>query len=315
MKKIIQNPDLLIGAREGQEVIYPDFIKSFFLGNTHSDIVRHDCYYEGREMFNKLKDHVIIGQLTIDKDFKKYPNDSIRNFELTPFVDTISPLFPHNTLTGDDKLWRYMSYEKFESLINSRSIYFARIDQFQDNLEGVPSFISIKHIMSDKSKNDKQKQECLRLYHLRIENNRRVSYACCWHINKNVNIELWNSYGGNSNNSIGIETNVAKLNKELLKTGLPFLNEPMRYFDENYFNQYAYWFPTMFKREEYKNEKEYRTILFIHGWDSIGVKSKVNIENLIRRIHVHPNSTKEFFKEVQIFIKNSGLNIPVTKSK
>jgi hypothetical protein len=315
MQRKVRNPDMLIGAKEGEEIVYPDFYKKFFLGNTKNEIVDHDCYYEGPEMFNKLKDHVILGQLTVDKDFSKYPNDSDRNFEHTPFVETVSPLFPHNPLMGCDKLWRYISYEKFENLISSKSLYFARIDQFKDNLEGVPSFISVKNILADKSKNDKQKQEILRLYHLRAENNRKVSYACCWHINNNVNKELWNIYGEKSSESIGIETNVAKLSKELSKTGMAFLNEPVRYFDENYFNQYVYWFPTMFKRLEYKSENEYRTILFVHGWNLPGVKAGINIENLIRRIHIHPDASKEFFKKVQIFIKESRFKIPVTKSR
>lgn len=311
---MIRNPDMVAGMKEGQEFTYPDFYKTFFLGNTKSEIVKHDCLYEGKEMFHKLKDHVIIGQLTVDKDFSKHGNDAYRNFELTPIVETVSPLFPHNYLTGNDKLWRYISFEKFEHLINSKSLYFSRIDQFEDNLEGVPSFVSIKNIMSDKSKTDKQKQETLRLYHLRIENNRKVSFACCWHINNKVNNDLWNIYGKNSTNSIGIETNVSKLNRELIATGMPFLNEPVRYFDEDYFNQYAYWFPTMFKRLEFKQENEYRTILFVHGWDFNGIKAGVNIQNLIRRIHIHPGATKEFFKKVQVFVKSSGFKIPVTKA-
>lgn len=313
-KRTIRYPDMVIGSKEGEEVFYPDFYKTFFLGNTNSEIVRHDCYYEGPEMFKKLKNHVIIGQLTVDKDFSKYPNDADRNFEHTPIVETVSPLFPHNPLTGGDKLWRYVSFEKFESLISSKSLHFARIDQFEDNLEGVPSFVSVKNIMADKSKNDKQKQEILRLFHLRVENNRKVSFACCWHINNNINKELWNIYGKNSTESIGIETNVAKLNKELSKTGMAFINEPVRYFDENYFNQYAYWFPTMFKRNEYKHENEYRTILYVHGLDVTGIKNSVNVENLIRRIHVHPDASKDFFKKVQMFIKQSGFKIPVTRS-
>lgn len=315
-KKEIKNPDMVVGTKEGAEIIYPDFYKTFLLGNTKSEIVKHDCYYEGADMFKKLKDHVIFGQITVDKFLKNNPADIDRNFEHTPFVDieTISPLLPHIPLLGHDKLWRYISYEKFEDLINSKSLHFARIDQFKDNLEGVPSFVSVKNIMSDKSKTDRQKQETLRLYHLRIENNRKVSFACCWHINNNVNKELWSIYGQDSVESIGIETNVSKLNKELSKTGIPFLNEPVRYFDENYFNQNVYWFPTMFKRLEYKFENEYRTILFVHGWDFTGVKTKVNIENLIRRIHIHPNASNDFFKKVQNLIKQSGLKIPITKS-
>lgn len=306
---------MVIGTKEGEEVTYPDFHKTFILGNTKSEIVTHDCYYEGPEMFKKLNEHVIFGQITVDKYLSKNPNDVDRNFEHTPIVETVSPLFPHNPLTGSDKLWRYIGFEKFEQLINSKSLHFACIDQFEDNLEGVPSFVSVKNIMLDKSKNDRQKQEILRLYHLRIENNRKVSFACCWHINNNVNKELWNIYGKSSTESIGIETNVAKLNKELSKTGMVFINEPVRYFDEDYFNQYAYWFPTMFKRLKYKSENEYRTILFVHGWNLTGVKAAVDVENLIRRIHVHPNSSKEFFKKVQLFIKKAGLKIPVTKSK
>lgn len=35
-----------------------------------------------------------------------------------------------------DFLWKYMSFEKFVSLLGTKSLYFTRADKFEDPLEG-----------------------------------------------------------------------------------------------------------------------------------------------------------------------------------
>ena len=36
-----------------------------------------------------------------------------------------------------DCLWKYMSFEKFVSLLGTKSLYFTRADKFEDPLEGL----------------------------------------------------------------------------------------------------------------------------------------------------------------------------------
>ena len=303
---MIRNSDMAVCAKIGEEVKEPNWYKVFLLGGTDSQITQHKCLYEGKYAYEKLDDHVIICQITVEGGKHK-------GIEHTPIVDSTNPLKTRLKLLNSNKIWRFMSLYKFEDLINSKRLHYARIDQFEDKLEGISPYSSIKAILDDNQRNEEQKRDTFNLYKIRMENNRKVSFACCWHINERINFSLWDEYGGNSYESIAIQTNIQKINKIIKDTGIPVLNEPIRYFDEPYFNQNAYWFPTIFKRSKYENEREFRSILFMHGIELPGLNICIKPEDFISKIYVHPKASKEFFKKIRFFIKDKGLKIPVAQ--
>ncbi|WP_156105934.1 hypothetical protein [Comamonas aquatica] len=60
-------------------------------------------------------------------------------------ADTSHPSFlqPSNP---DIWIWRYMDIAKYISFIKDRSLYFTRLDQFDDPYEGRPDNIILDHI-------------------------------------------------------------------------------------------------------------------------------------------------------------------------
>ncbi len=309
----IRCPDQLVGSIEGEEVVTPTFTKYFLMGGTDSQIHKHECLYEGSQAYKMLDDHVVIGQVTIHGE--THTGGTHGNIEHTPIVDRINSLPPHKIMSNDTRIWRYLTFEKFDDLIESQSLYFARLDQFEDNLEGTAPVSNIKNILLDTRLNEEQKKESFRLYKLRMENNRKVGFACCWHINEDINFQMWDEYGRNSTTSICIRSNLKRIKHCLSKSGLPFLAEPVRYFDEPYFNQTVYWFPTLFKRAKYQLEKEYRCILFAHGLKSNGIKIKTDLSDLVTKIYIHPQAPNEFFKKIKSLVKANGLKISITIAK
>lgn len=309
----IAEPDMAVGAIEGQDIIKPNFQKVFLFAGTDSKITQHKCLYEGKAAFEKLKDHVIVAQITIFDD--GHHGSTYDNIEHTPVARQINSLEINDPLPNDTKIWRYLTMSKFLDLIDSASLYFARIDRFTDNLEGTAPLSNIKNILADTEKNDTQKREGFRLFKTRMENNRKVSFACCWHINTKINHTMWDEYGANSIESICIQSNLKRINNVLAISGLPFLNKPVQYFDEPYFNQNVYWFPTLFKRRKYDYEQEYRCLLFAFGLEKTGFKLKIDINQLINKIHIHPKASKDFFKTIQLLIKAKGLNVSITKER
>jgi hypothetical protein len=310
---LIRNADMVVGSVDGKEINRPDWHKVFIMAGTDQKIIQHECLYEGRAGYQLLYDHVIFAQITVKGE--KNPGDTYKEIENTPTGTFINSLQPRESLLKSNKLWRYLNLYKFEDLISSKTLYFSRLDQFIDKLEGISPFSCINAIKEDKEKNDEQKSEALRLYNIRMERNREISFACCWHINDALNLGMWENYGQQSNESICIQTSVSKLNKSLSKSKLPFLAEPVQYFDEPYFNQNAYWFPTLFKRSEFRQEQEYRTIFFIHGYNLNGLRIHVNPEELITKIFIHPNASSDFFKKIRLFLKANHLKIPIAKAK
>lgn len=301
---MIRNPDMVVGTLNSADIKKPNFTKFFLFAGTDSKITQHQCLYEGKAAYQKLEDHVIFGQITI-------VDGKHKGIENTPRYKEINPLKPKYELLNSDKLWRYISLQKFEDLINSHAIFYARLDRFSDKLEGISPFTCIKAILQDPELTDEQKKETYELYKIRVENNRIVSFASCWHINEKLNFKMWDEYGRNSSESIAIQTNPKKLEAIIQNTGLPVLNEPVRYFDEPYFNQNAYWFPTLFKRSEFEYEKEFRSILFVHGFDQPGLKIKINLNDFLTRIYIHPNAPNEYFKKIRRFVEKSKLKVPV----
>lgn len=310
---MIQNPDMVVGSFAGKDVVKPNGYKVFIMGNTKSKIIQHKCLYEGKGAYQKLYDHVILAQITVKEPRKE--GDTYKDIENTPTGTRIDFLQPREQLLVSNKLWRFIDLYKFEDLIKSQSLYFSRLDQFSDKLEGVSPNSCIKAILNDQEKNKDQKKEAIRLYKIRMESNRKVGFACCWHINDYLNMKMWELYCKDPTQSICIETSVNRLDKVLIKSKLPFLVEPIQYFTEPYFNQNAYWFPTLFKRAEFKHEQEYRSILFVQGFDLKGLRIKINAQEMIRRIYIYPNASKDFFKRIREHVKANGLKIPVAKIK
>src|SRR5438034_230342 len=49
------------------------------------------------------------------------------------------PVYKHDEfipLTGEVNLWRYLDFDKFKSLLETRSLFFCRADKFSDPFEG-----------------------------------------------------------------------------------------------------------------------------------------------------------------------------------
>ena len=310
---MINYPDGIVFSSEGPMADMPSIRKVFLMGNTQSKIIQHECLYEGKAGFEKLKDHAILCQITVNENEPRKNGDTHKDIEHTPTGLPIDFLLPREIIMQSHKLWRFMGRNKFDDIINRNQLYFSRLDGFSDNLEGTAPGSSIQAILNDPQKNDEQKSESLRLFKIRMENNRKNSFACCWHNNESINYDMWDEYGGNSIESIAIQTNVSKLEKALKECGLTILCEPVRYFDEPYFNQSVYWFPTLFKRSSFCYEQEFRSILFAFGVEMKGMRIKINPQNLISKIFVHPKASKEYFKEVRNLLKEKGLKIPVAQ--
>jgi len=119
---MIRNQDLVVGAFEGKEVIKPDWYKVILFAGIDSKITKHECLYEGKVAYEKLDNHVIIGQITVKGERK--PGDQHKDIELTPIVNIINPPKPREILPSGKNIWRFMSSFKFEDLINSQTLHF-----------------------------------------------------------------------------------------------------------------------------------------------------------------------------------------------
>lgn len=312
MKEIAQI-DMVLGMLSGEQKPDGKHHKVWIMGNSKGKIVQKMCLVEGKEGFQNLNDHAIIGQVNVSKVDDK----DLMEIEQTPSGPNVSHSFiePKKKLLNTNILWRYMELYKFKDIIENKYLHYSRLDQFSDNLEGVSSFECERVIDLDSSMSSIQKITNKRLYNRRMQNNRVNSFVSCWHINDKINYDMWNEYGNNNIESVCIRTSVNRFEKEISKTGFAILNEPVRYFEEPYFNQNAYWYPSLFKRNLFMHEKEFRSILFVRDLDLNFGKIKINPEKLIVKIYLHPNATKDFKNLIKKILKDNKMSIPVVIAK
>lgn len=101
------------------------------------------------------------------------------------------------------KIWRYMDFTKFVSILHYKSLHFTRVDTFKDPYEA-----SIASYFADIKKVDIS-EDTLKMLH-EIQPDRQKIFANCWHINASESAALWKVYM-KSNEGIAIQTTVKKL--------------------------------------------------------------------------------------------------------
>ncbi|MFC6672290.1 hypothetical protein [Marinobacterium aestuariivivens] len=111
----------------------------------------------------------------------------------------------------DVRLWRYMDFTKFVSLISSGNIFFSRSDLFKDPFEGSYSKANIAlrpHLYKDMPSDQFEKMTIqLTTFSKWV---REWTYISCWHANNYESAAMWDLYA-KTNESVAIETTYKKL--------------------------------------------------------------------------------------------------------
>lgn len=113
-------------------------------------------------------------------------------YEAHPHLDTP----PDNT-----KVWRFMSLEKYLSLLTTSKLYFCRLDKLEDPWEGTyPK--EIRDWLKEQV-TEEQKAGIDRYFesHVKIEN-----FVSCWHANEYESAAMWDLYGSRHSSVAVIST-------------------------------------------------------------------------------------------------------------
>lgn len=294
------------------EQIIPNYYFTMLLVNKNSEVIQLPYYAPSLDVYKKFQDHVILGVIKHD-----YKTKAVVSIEQTPILNAHAGFIPPETLHDDQKLWRYMHWFKFESLIKSSQLFLSRIDMFEDNLEGVSPESCEKSILIDNRFLDQEKKnEQVLLYRQRILDGRKTSFVCCWHVNNDLNSEMWDKYGSGLTNSIAIQTTVGQLRKSFKVPTPPIVFEKIRYFEEPFFNQEVYWFPSLFKTKDFEFENEYRSAVYVgNPFDHKFLMLNIDPTVLIQKVYLHPNSTVDDLLRLNTLLKDTNMNLQIEKGQ
>lgn len=237
-----------------------------------------------------------------------------------------------SSIPDETKLWRYMSFSKFLSLLETSALYFCRIDCFSDNLEATQPNGAGRFAATTENPWQVFEKLCV---DKQLEIYRNMTFANCWHINEQENPTMWENYVmAQGNEGIAIQTCFQNL-VECFNTNRVLTNLKMEYIDYNReFLDYGYPnYPVYLsiKDVKYKYENELRVITLekeypqfdadegdmnekIEVYSHRGELIKIELKKLIHKLYLSPNSTTRFKESIEQLLHKYGITVPVIKS-
>jgi hypothetical protein len=217
----------------------------------------------------------------------------------------------------DTPIWRYVSLEKLLSMLQARQLFFASLDRFEDQHEGVyPEAVWQSFVKPIYERLAVEKEGKLRLTEDELRRlPRKLFYVNCWYVNQHDSNAMWDLYSGRA--GVAIKSTVGRLTTCIsairmdLKVGL------VRYLDfatvtDADIGRTPVWY---LKRKNFEHEKELRAATqrslseFTHG-----VSAPVDLVSLIEEIVVEPRAGNWVTGVVSDLVRRYGFTFKVRRS-
>lgn len=223
------------------------------------------------------------------------------------------------------KLWRYMDFTKFVSLISSNELFFCRADKFDDPYEGtLPQALHDGRIVLFRDHPEETRKKLNEQVMKDRENYRESTYINCWHANNYESAAMWDLYSKTSE-SIAIETNYSTL-KEILPDNA-FLGM-VNYIDylRDSFDPTNMILPFAHKRKSFEHENEIRALITYFGKGSAaetdhikllgdsGLSAQIDTGKLIKKIYTNPKCATWFTELVSTIARTYNIQAEVINS-
>ena len=212
--------------------------------------------------------------------------------------------------TDTQKIWRYMDFAKFISLLANEALFFACPNKFKDPFEGhsprsemtawskvLQKYVddSLSAVNQIKSMQPHQNfdvlDEQLRISIARIKEANRIATlrfgVSCWHKNEGENDAMWKLYSA-SGQGIAIESTVKQL-RDAIQNDI--IIDDVRYgdFDKDPIEKGHRHYGLFQKRKVFEHERELRATILLSVKDyGNGQLVPCDLDILITRIYVSP---------------------------
>jgi hypothetical protein len=233
-------------------------------------------------------------------------------------------------IPDDTKIWRYIDFAQFVSLLDTRSLHFIRVDRLEDPFEGIYSKANIK--LAPEVYRNKIPIEIIEKLTAFKKDGMKGLRACIvinsWHINDYESAALWELYS-KKDQGIAIQSTFKKLVDSVKNYQEDIFIGPMNYIDyendwlpeSNLFHLFTH------KRKSFEHERELRALILRfpkHGDNSIdfskntfeeeGIDVPVDLDLLIERIYVSPEAEGWFMNLVKSVASRYNLNKQIQQS-
>ncbi|MDF7799863.1 hypothetical protein P4C99_10325 [Pontiellaceae bacterium B1224] len=210
------------------------------------------------------------------------------------------------------KVWHYMDFWKFESLLQNRCIYCCRSDLFtSDQYEG--RFSQRQKDARNKWLERKGCPELVAQHDKRDEKNRKKVFINCWCMSDYDLDLMWKSYTSSTEDSIAIQSTVERL----IKVADDAEERPLDISTVTYFRRTEGQFveemgilnPFIHKDVYFELDQEIRILYWPNIGEPIpeGLSISVDLNTLIKRIVPNPHCSSKSIEKIRKLAKNAGL--------
>jgi hypothetical protein len=242
-----------------------------------------------------------------------------------------TPEHPNITSPADTdaKIWRYMSFARFCTLLRTQQLYFSSAASFDDPWEGSHGMwygAGVELISFFK----KIVWAGTPMHEFSTQWNRWVrgwTYANCWHMNPGDSEAMWKLYASDEG-SVAIQSTYPRLRAVLPSdVGIGCV-----YYIDFYASPPSpqpfkgYPTPFVFKRKSLEHERELRALLqrvpltaegAVDFWNTehpAGITIDVDLPALIETVHVQPDAAPWLLATVKDVTARYNLDVPVEQS-
>lgn len=226
------------------------------------------------------------------------------------------------------KIWRYMSFSKYVSMLQQKALFFSRSDRFLDPWEGSTSDVSIRSRAEFFASSDLlcKPQEDIDSFFQRVKSR---TYINCWHMSEHESEAMWRLYG-KTEDIVSIQSTYSKLShclggeKGIMLGAVKYIDYKSTPTDpENTVSNFFY------KRHSFEHEKELRAIMqdltgiedasFDIESQKDGVTVPIDLDQLIDIVYISPLAPSWFLDVVKetteklehlFSVEQSSLNNP-----
>ena len=216
-----------------------------------------------------------------------------------------------------DTVWRYMSFEKFTSILATESLFFSRADKYDDKFEGYIPELMMQYYTSAGART--------------VPELRQYIMCNCWHHGDEESMAMWDKYHLR-NNGIAIKTTMGNLKSSLPDEPNIFIGK-VGYEVESIENQNQIemledkenllYYPYFYKRKPFEYEQEVRAIIDIKSIPrdnpyEFGKRLEINVQTLIgedNEVIVSPHADEWIARTLEKIVERCGFRFPVNPSK
>ncbi len=234
-----------------------------------------------------------------------------------------------------ERIWRYMDFTKFVSMLHSESLFFCRADKLSDPFEGSYTALSIHRFEENARRTAKifeNNPDAMKNLLDSISGmpgyrrqHREQTAINCWHRNERESAAMWSLYL-KSDEGIAVTSTYARLCDSVRESSSRVFIGTVSYIDyetEAFADTGNMFSPYLHKRKSFEHEKELRAVVQVdvtdskqesEPWSERGVAIRADLDTLVEAVYIAPSAPEWFASIISATIAQFGRSFRVVHS-